>query len=87
MTQVIRVTGIGGYLPEKVLTNEDMSRMVDTTDDWITARSGIRKRHIAAEGEFTSDLATEAAKAALAVANLDADSIDLIVLALRWLHA
>lgn len=81
MTQVIRVTGIGGYLPEKVLTNEDMSRMVDTTDDWITARSGIRKRHIAAEGEFTSDLATEAAKAALAVANLDADSIDLIVLA------
>jgi len=51
------IRGVGGYLPEKVLTNEDLSKMVDTTDEWITARTGIRKRHIAADGETTSDLA------------------------------
>ena len=60
------VLGCGSYLPAKVLTNADLSRIVDTTDEWITQRTGIRKRHIAADGELTSDLATEAARAALA---------------------
>ena len=75
------VRGVGGYLPEKVLTNDDLARMVDTTDEWITARTGIRKRHIAADGEFTSDLATVAAKRALKAAGMTADDIDLIVVA------
>ena len=81
MKQVIRVTGVGSYLPEKILTNDDLGRMVDTSDEWITSRSGIKQRHIAAEGEFTSDLGTAAAKAALENAGIRADEIDLIVLA------
>ena len=76
-----RVLGIGSYLPEKVLTNHDLAKMVDTSDEWIVQRTGIRSRHIAAEGERTSDLATRAAEAALANAAVDARSIDLIVLA------
>ena len=75
------VRGVGGYLPEKVLSNDDLAKMVDTTDEWITARTGIRKRHIAADGEFTSDLGTIAAKRALAEAGLTPDDIDLIVVA------
>lgn len=75
------VRGVGGYLPEKVLTNEDLSRMVDTDDQWIVERTGIRKRHIAADGELTSDLATRAAEKALEAAGLEAGDIDLIVLA------
>ncbi len=75
------VRGVGGYLPEKVLTNDDLSRMVDTDDQWIVERTGIRKRHIAAEGELTSDLATRAAEKALEAAGLEAADIDLIVLA------
>ena len=75
------VLGCGGYLPAKVLTNDDLSRIVDTTDEWITQRTGIRKRHIAADGELTSDLATEAARAALADAGVAIDEIDLIVMA------
>ena len=75
------VRGVGGYLPEKVLSNDDLAKMVDTTDEWITARTGIRKRHIAADGEFTSDLGTIAAKRALAAAGLTPDDIDLIVVA------
>lgn len=81
MKQNVRVTGIGGYLPQKILTNDDLAGIVDTTDEWITSRSGIRQRHIAAEGEFTSDLAAAAAKEALSVAGLTASDIDLIVLA------
>ena len=75
------VLGCGSYLPSRVLTNSDLSRMVDTTDEWITQRTGIRERHIAAEGETTSDMAIEAARAALAAAGVDAQSIDLVVLA------
>lgn len=81
MKQVIRVTGTGGYLPEKILTNNDLSQMVETTDEWIFSRSGIKKRHIAADGELTSDLAYNAARIALANAGLTADDLDLIVLA------
>jgi 3-oxoacyl-[acyl-carrier-protein] synthase-3 len=75
------VRGVGGHLPSKVLTNEDLAKMVDTTDDWITARTGIRKRHIAADGETTSDLGAIAAKKALDAAGLTPDDIDLIVCA------
>ena len=73
--------GCGSYLPARVLTNNDLARMVDTSDDWITQRTGIRERHVAADGELTSDLALAAARAALADAKVDAQSIDLIVLA------
>ncbi len=75
------VLGCGAYLPEKVLTNAELAAKVDTSDEWIVQRTGIRERHIAAEGEYTSHLATKAAEAALANAGIDAQSIDLIVLA------
>ena len=55
-----RITGTGGYLPAKLLTNKDLESLVDTSDDWIVGRTGIRERHIAADGEFTSDLALHA---------------------------
>jgi 3-oxoacyl-[acyl-carrier-protein] synthase-3 len=75
------VLGCGSYLPSRVLSNAELSRMVDTSDEWIAQRTGIRERHIAAEGETTSDMAIAAARAALAAADVDAQSIDLIVLA------
>jgi 3-oxoacyl-[acyl-carrier-protein] synthase III len=75
------VLGCGSYLPSRVLTNTELSRMVDTSDEWITQRTGIRERHIAAEGETTSDMGLAAARAALDAAKVDAQSIDLIVLA------
>ncbi len=75
------VLGCGSYLPSRVLTNSELSRMVDTSDEWIAQRTGIRERHIAAEGETTSDMGLAAARAALAAAGVDAQSIDLIVLA------
>ncbi len=75
------VRGVGGHLPEKVLTNDDLSKMVDTDDAWIVERTGIRRRHVAADGELTSDLGAKAAEKALAAAGLSADDIDLIVLA------
>ena len=75
------VRGCGSYLPERILTNDELSRMVDTSDEWISARTGIRQRHIAADGELTSDLALHAARAALADAGTAARDIDLIVLA------
>jgi 3-oxoacyl-[acyl-carrier-protein] synthase III len=75
------VLGCGSYLPSRILGNAELSRMVDTSDEWITQRTGIRARHIAAEGETTSDMALAAARAALAAAGVDAQSIDLIVLA------
>jgi 3-oxoacyl-[acyl-carrier-protein] synthase-3 len=75
------VVGCGSYLPERILTNADLAKMVDTTDEWIVERSGIKQRHIAAEGELTSDLALKAAQAALKNAGLTADDVDLIVLA------
>ncbi|MGP8119937.1 MAG: beta-ketoacyl-ACP synthase III [Xanthobacteraceae bacterium] len=75
------VLGCGSYLPEQILTNADLAARIDTTDDWIVQRTGIRQRHIAAAGEFTSHLGIRAAQAALANAGVDAQSIDLIVLA------
>ena len=74
------VLGIGSYLPQRILTNEELARKVDTSDEWIAQRTGIRQRHIAADGEMTSDLAINAAKAAIAAAGIDVQSIDLIVL-------
>ncbi len=75
------VLGCGGYLPSKILTNDDLARMVDTSDEWITERTGIKTRHIAAEGEKTSDLGLAAAVDALNDAGTGPESIDLIVLA------
>jgi 3-oxoacyl-[acyl-carrier-protein] synthase-3 len=75
------VLGCGSYLPERILTNAELAAKMDTSDDWIVQRTGIRQRHIAAEGEFTSHLAINAAHAALADAGVDAHSVDLIVLA------
>ena len=75
------VLGCGSYLPARRVSNEDLTKIVDTSDEWIVQRTGIRARHIAADGELTSDLAIAAARAALAHAQVDAQSIDLIVLA------
>ena len=75
------VLGCGSYLPSRTLTNAELAKKVDTSDEWIVQRTGIRERHIAAEGETTSDMATAAARAALSAAGVDAQSIDLIVLA------
>ncbi len=75
-----KIAGTGSYLPKKVLTNQDLEKMVDTTDDWIFARTGIRQRHIV-EDEYTSDLAFEAAKNAIVSANIQAEEIDLIIVA------
>ncbi|MGN6460057.1 MAG: beta-ketoacyl-ACP synthase III [Pseudolabrys sp.] len=75
------VLGCGAYLPSRTVTNAELASQVETTDEWIVQRTGIRERHVAADGELTSDLATQAAKAALAHAGIDAQSIDLIVLA------
>ena len=75
------IIGAGCYLPERVVTNAELAKMVDTSDEWIVQRTGIRERHIAADGEVTSDLAIKAAQAALAHAGVDAQSIDLIVVA------
>ena len=83
MTTTIRsvVTGVGGYLPPVVVHNEDIARMVDTTDAWIVERTGIQSRRRAAEGQFTSDLAVESARGALAQAGRAPDDIDLIIVA------
>lgn len=75
------VLGCGSYLPRRILTNAELATQIDTSDEWIVQRTGIRQRHIAAEGEFTSHLAIHAARSALANAGVDARSIDLIVLA------
>lgn len=75
------ICGAGGYLPERILSNAELAKMVDTSDEWIVERSGIRERHIAAEGEMTSDLALAAARRALKNAGMDAPEVDLIVLA------
>jgi len=75
------VQGIGHYLPENIVTNADLAKRIDTTDEWIRERSGITQRYIAAEGELTSDLATEAARRALSAAGMAPDDIGLIVVA------
>lgn len=75
------IQSVGGHLPEKILTNADLTKMVDTSDEWITERTGIKERRIAAEGELTSDLALKAAKQAIERAGIEATDIDLIILA------
>ena len=74
------ILGCGSYLPARILSNDELARSVDTTDEWIVQRTGIRERHIAAPGELTSDLALHAARAALANSHVEASAIDLIVL-------
>jgi 3-oxoacyl-[acyl-carrier-protein] synthase-3 len=76
-----RIAGTGSYLPEKVVTNHDLEKMMDTSDEWIQERTGIKRRHLAAEGEATSDLALAAARQALDMAGLTAEDIDLIIIA------
>ena len=76
-----RIAGTGSYLPKKILSNADLEKMIDTTDEWIFSRTGIRERHIVAKSEHTSDLALEAAKNAIASAGIDANQIDLIIIA------
>ena len=73
-----RIAGTGSYLPEKILTNFDLERMVNTTDEWIRDRTGIERRHIAADGETTVDLAEHAARRAIAAAGLEPKDIDFI---------
>jgi 3-oxoacyl-[acyl-carrier-protein] synthase III len=75
------VLGCGAYLPERVVTNDELAQKVDTSDEWIVKRTGIRERHIAADGELTSDLAVNAARAALARVGVAADDIDLVIVA------
>jgi 3-oxoacyl-[acyl-carrier-protein] synthase-3 len=76
-----RIIGCGSYLPRTIVTNQELAERVDTSDEWIVKRSGIRQRHVAAEGELTSDLALAASRDALANAGIDAASIDVVVLA------
>jgi 3-oxoacyl-[acyl-carrier-protein] synthase-3 len=75
------ITGVGSYLPEKVLTNADLEKMVDTSDEWITSRTGIKERRLAAPDEFTSDLATKAGLRAMEMAGVTADQLDAIIVA------
>jgi 3-oxoacyl-[acyl-carrier-protein] synthase III len=76
-----KIAGTGSYLPSKILSNKELEKMVDTTDEWIYTRTGIRERHIAAPDELTSDLATNAAKNAIASAGITVGEIDLIIVA------
>ncbi len=76
-----KIIGCGSYLPERVVTNAELSAKLDTTDEWITSRTGIRQRHLAADGEFTSDLALKAAERALEAAGVPAAEVDMVVLA------
>ncbi len=76
-----RITGTGGYLPENVMTNHDLEKIVDTTDQWIRERTGIEQRHIAAEGQTMVDLAEVAARRAIEAAGIDSQEIDLIIIA------
>lgn len=76
-----RIVGTGSYLPEKILSNADLEKMIDTTDEWIFTRTGIRERHIVAKNEFTSDLAVNAALQAIEVAQISPNDIDLIIIA------
>ena len=80
MTRFAQIIGIGSYLPERVMTNADFESIVDTTDEWISSRTGIRERRIVGEGESTSDLAVRAAQAAMTRAGVSAEEIDLLVL-------
>src|SRR6056300_712405 len=81
MVTKAKITGIGSYLPQRIISNDELSKSMDTSDEWIVQRSGIRMRHQAAEGEFTSDLGVQAAQKALQHAGLTIEQIDLIVVA------
>ena len=81
MTIAAGILGIGSYLPEKIITNRDLEAMVDTSDTWITERTGIKERHIAAPEQATSDLCVEAAVMALKDANTAPEELDLIIVA------
>jgi 3-oxoacyl-[acyl-carrier-protein] synthase-3 len=75
------ILGTGSYLPERIVTNEDLSKRLDTNDEWISGRTGIKQRHILADDQYTSDLAFEAAKKAIESSNIDKNDIDLIIVA------
>jgi 3-oxoacyl-[acyl-carrier-protein] synthase-3 len=75
------ITGVGSYVPAKILTNADLEKMVDTSDEWITTRTGIKERRVAAKDEFTSDMAVKAAQRAMKMAGVTAEQIELIVVA------
>src|SRR4029450_13971389 len=77
----IGIVGVGSYVPDKVLTNDDLAKLVQTSDEWITERTGIKERHIAAPGQAASDLALPAARQALEQAGLDPAELDLAVVA------
>ncbi len=81
MTLRTVIRGVGSYLPARIVTNAELAAKVDTTDEWITERTGIRERHVAADGEFTSDLAIAAAERALKAGGIDGSQLDLIVVA------
>lgn len=81
MERTVGVTGIGSYLPERVLTNRELAEMVDTSDEWIRTRTGIGERHIARDDEATSDMASEAARRALKDAELTSDAVNMIIVA------
>ncbi len=76
-----RIIGTGGYLPERILSNAELETMIETTDQWIVERTGIRERHLAATGELTSDLALQAARRAIEAAGVEAQALDLIIVA------
>ncbi|MDQ2919110.1 MAG: ketoacyl-ACP synthase III [Verrucomicrobiota bacterium] len=80
-TRTVSIVGTGSYVPERIVTNEDMSKIVDTTDEWITSRTGIKTRRIAAKDEYTSDMAARAALKAMEQAKIKAEEIDLILIA------
>jgi 3-oxoacyl-[acyl-carrier-protein] synthase-3 len=75
------ITGVGAYVPERILTNAELEKLVDTSDEWITTRTGIKERHMAAKDEFTSDMAAKAAQRAMKMAGVTASQIDLIIVA------
>src|SRR5471032_2952744 len=79
--RTVSIIGTGSYVPEKILTNADLSKIVETDDNWITTRTGIKERRIAADDEYTSDMGAKAALAAMEQAGIEGDEIDLILVA------
>ena len=77
----VGITGVGAYVPERVLTNADLAQMVETSDEWIVERTGIRERHVAEQDEATSDVAVPAAREALERAEVAAEDVDLVIVA------
>ena len=75
------IVGVGSYVPSKILTNHELEKMVETSDEWITTRTGIKERRIAAENEYTSHMAAEAAKRAMKMADVKGEDVDLVIIA------